>query len=467
MREPPAASPCRKVKKSDDSMPTLNQTAMRLETAETSRALVDQCLERIKDAAGEGPRTFLKVYGEDARMAADAYDALRRHGAAPSLFAGIPVSVKDLFDVAGDVTTAGSIALRHAPPATRDATAIARLRAAGFIPIGRTNMTEFAFSGLGINPHYDTPRNPYDRKTGRIPGGSSSGAAVSVTDGMAMAALGTDTGGSCRIPAALCGIVGFKPTAARVPTAGTMPLSQTLDSIGPLAPTVACCAVLDAVLAGQAPGELEAFPLDGLRLAVPQTLVLDGLDRDVSRAFAAALSALSAAGARIVDIPLRELAELAQVNRKGGFVTAEAYAVHRPLMKVKGKDYDPFVLARIERGKEQDAADYIELQWVREEMIRRLNEITAPYDALLMPTVPIIAPTLRELGVGDAARIANAMLLRNPSLVNFFDRCAISLPCHKAGDAPVGFSLVGETGADRKLLSIAAAVEKLVAPARA
>src|SRR3981189_577278 len=287
--DPPAGSPCRKVKKSDDSMPTLKQIATRLETGEASRALVDQCLERIKDAAGEGPRTFLKVYGEDARMAADAYDALRRHGAAPSLFAGIPVSVKDLFDVAGDVTTAGSIALRHAPPATRDATAIARLRAAGFIPIGRTNMTEFAFSGLGINPHYDTPRNPYDRKTGRIPGGSSSGAAVSVTDGMAMAALGTDTGGSCRIPAALCGIVGFKPTpprppAARVRPAGAMPLSRTLDSIGPLAPTVACCAVLDAVLAGQAPVDLDAFPLDGLRVAVPQTLVLAGPDRAVGGA---------------------------------------------------------------------------------------------------------------------------------------------------------------------------------------
>src|SRR5712672_3387122 len=287
MREPPAAIPRRKVRKSDDAMPTLKQIAMRLETGEASRALVDQCLERIKDAAGEGPRTFLKVYGEDARMAADAYDALRRHGAAPSLFAGIPISVKDLFDVAGDVTTAGSVALRHAPPATRDATAIARLRAAGFIPIGRTNMTEFAFSGLGINPHYDTPRNPYDRKTGRIPGGSSSGAAVSVSDGMAMAGLGSDTGGSCRIPAALCGIVGFKPTASRIPTDGTMPLSQTLDSVGTLAPTVGCCALLDAVLASEAPAELAPFPLDGLRLAVPQTLVLDGLDAGVGRAFAA------------------------------------------------------------------------------------------------------------------------------------------------------------------------------------
>src|SRR5712675_744559 len=304
MREAPAAIPRRKVQKSNDAMPTLKQIAMRLETAETSRALVDQCLERIKDAAGEGPRTFLKVYGEDARMAADAYDALRRHGAAPSLFAGIPISVKDLFDVAGDVTTAGSVALRHAPPATRDATAIARLRAAGFIPIGRTNMTEFAFSGLGINPHYDTPRNPYDRQAGRIPGGSSSGAAVSVTDGMALGALGTDTGGSCRIPAALCGIVGYKPTADRVPTTGAFPLSTSLDSIGPLAASVACCAALDAILAGEPADDLAPFPLAGLRLALPQTMVLENVEPAVARAFDSALAALGKAGARIVDIAL-------------------------------------------------------------------------------------------------------------------------------------------------------------------
>jgi aspartyl-tRNA(Asn)/glutamyl-tRNA(Gln) amidotransferase subunit A len=447
-------------------MRTLNQIAGRLEAGEPSRDVVDQCLDRIKDPAGEGARTFLKIYGEPARVTAEAYDSLRRRGAVPSVFAGIPISIKDLFDIAGDVTTAGSIALRQAPPATRDATVIARLRSAGFVPIGRTNMTEFAFSGLGINPHYDTPRNPYDRKTGRIPGGSSSGAAVSVSDGMAMAALGTDTGGSCRIPAALCGLVGFKPTATRVPTDGTMPLSQTLDSVGPIAPTVACCALLDAVLAGQAPSELAEFPLDGLRLAVPQTLVLDGLDADVGRAFAAALTALSGAGVHIIEIPLRELGDLAQVNAKGGFSAAEGYAVHRPLIKVKGKDYDPFVLARLERGKEQDAADYIELLWAREEMIARLTGITAPYDALLMPTTPIIAPTFRELADGEAARAANLLLLRNPAIANFFDRCAISIPCHKAGDAPVGLMLIGENGGDRKLLSIAAAVEKRVAPTR-
>jgi aspartyl-tRNA(Asn)/glutamyl-tRNA(Gln) amidotransferase subunit A len=314
-------------------------------------------------------------------------------------------------------------------------------------------MTEFAFSGLGINPHYDTPRNPYDRRTGRIPGGSSSGGAISVTDGMAMAALGSDTGGSVRLPAALCGIVGFKPTARRVPTAGTMPLSQSLDSIGPMAPTVACCAVLDAVLSGEAPAAEEPFPLDGLRVAVPQTLVLDGLDKDVSGAFSAALTALSGAGVRISDIPLHELRELAQVNAKGGFAAAESYAIHRPLIKVKGQDYDPFVLARIERGKEQDAADYIELQWAREEMIQRVAPVTAPFDALVMPTVPIIAPTLREMAVPEAARTTNLLLLRNPAIANFFDRCSISIPCHKAGDAPVG------------LLAIAAAMEALVSPA--
>ena len=448
-------------------MRPLNQIAARLDAGEPSLALIDQCLDRIKDEAGEGGRTFLKVYGERARIEAEAIDALRRAGGAPTRFAGIPVSIKDLFDVAGEVTTAGSIALRDAPPALRDASVIAQLRGAGFVPIGRTNMTEFAFSGLGINPHYDTPRNPYDRKTGRIPGGSSSGAAVSVTDGMAAAGLGTDTGGSCRIPAALCGIVGFKPTALRIPTDGVMPLSQSLDSVGVMAPTVTCCAIVDAVLAGGAPAGVPEFPLAGLRLAVPQTVVLEDLDQDVSRAFGAALSALSRAGARVSEIALREFAELGQVNAKGGFVCAEAYAVHRPLMKVKAKDYDPFVLTRIQRGKEQDAADYIELMWTRADMIRRLNASTAPYDALVMPTVPMIAPTLRELEDANAARRANALLLRNTVIANFFDRCAISIPCHKAGEAPVGLMLMGENGADRRLLAIAAAVEKLVAPALA
>jgi aspartyl-tRNA(Asn)/glutamyl-tRNA(Gln) amidotransferase subunit A len=445
-------------------MRTLAQLSADLGNGGSSRGLVEQCLARIGDRAGEGERVFLKVHDAGALVAADFYDRLRARGAAPSPFAGIPVSIKDLFDLAGDVTTAGSRALKDAEPAVRDAPCVARLRAAGFIPIGRTNMTEFAFSGLGINPHYGTPLNPYDRRAGRIPGGSSSGAAVSVTDAMAFGALGTDTGGSCRIPAALCGIVGFKPTAHRVPTAGAFPLSTSLDSVGPLAATVACCAVLDAVLAGEQAAELAPFPVVGLRMAVPQTMVLDSLEPVVARAFEAALDVLRKVGARIVDIPLHELAELTQINAKGGFAAAESYAIHRALIAKAEKTYDPQVLARILRGQEQSAADYIDLVAARADFIRRVAAVTARYDALLMPTTPLTAPRLADLAADDSYRKVNFLMLRNPAIVNFLDRCSISIPCQRAGDAPVGLMLIGEHGADRRLLAIAAAVEQAVSP---
>ena len=448
-------------------MPSLLQLKAELARGGTSRKLVEQCLSRIDDRSGEGGRVFLKVNAADALAAAEYYDRLRAHGASPSPFAGIPVSIKDLFDVAGEVTTAGSVVLRGAAAAARDAPCVARLRAAGFIPIGRTNMTEFAFSGLGINPHYGTPLNPHDRAAARIPGGSSSGAAVSVTDGMAFGALGTDSGGSCRIPAALCGIVGFKPTAHRVPTRGAFPLSTSLDSVGPLAATVACCAVLDAVLAGEPAADLPAFPVDGLRLAVPQTMVLDGVEPAVARAFDAALTALRKAGARIVDIPLRELAELAQINAKGGLAAAESYAVHRALIAKAEKMYDPRVLTRLRRGQEQDAADYIDLVRARADFIRRVAAATAPYDALMMPTVPVTAVPVADLAADDAYRQVNFLVLRNPSVANFLDRCSISIPCHRGGEAPVGLMLIGEHGADRRLLGIAAAIEAAVSPRQA
>jgi aspartyl-tRNA(Asn)/glutamyl-tRNA(Gln) amidotransferase subunit A len=445
-------------------MRSLNQLKTELARGGTSRGLVEQCLSRIADSSGEGGRVFLKVNAAGALSAADYYDHLRAHGAAPSPFAGIPVSIKDLFDVAGEVTTAGSVVLRDAAAAARDAPCVARLRAAGFIPIGRTNMTEFAFSGLGINPNYGTPLNPYDRAAGRIPGGSSSGAAVSVTDGMAFGALGTDTGGSCRIPAALCGIVGFKPTAQRVPTAGAFPLSTSLDSVGPLAATVACCAALDAVLAGEPAGDLPRFPLDGLRMAVPQTMVLDGVEPAVAHAFDAALAALRKAGARVVDIPLRELAELAQINAKGGLAAAQSYAIHRALIARAENRYDPRVLTRLLRGQEQDAADYIDLVSARMDFIRRVAAVTAPYDALVMPTVPVTAARTTDLVADDAYRQVNFLVLRNPSVANFLDRCSISIPCHRPGEAPVGLMLIGEHDADRRLLSIAAAIEAAVSP---
>lgn len=446
-------------------MQTLGKAAQELESgATTSRALVEDCLARIADPAGEGRRVFLKVAAEEARAKADLIDLLRRRGGAPSRYAGIPISLKDLFDVAGDVTTAGSLALRDAPPARRDARCVARLGAAGFVSVGRTNMTEFAFSGLGLNPHHDTPRNPYDRATGRIPGGSSAGAVVSVTDRMAFAALGTDTGGSCRIPAALCGTVGFKPTARRIPLDGVFPLSPSLDSVGPLAPSVACCAVIDAVLAGEEPEPLPELPLAGLRLPVPQKIVLDGLDADVSRAFAAALTALSRAGASILERPFDELGDLAAIGRKGGIVTAEAYALHRDLLADKQQHYDPRVLARMLRAREQDAADFIALTRARAAVIRKMAAATAPYDALIMPTTPMIAPALAELADDERYHKVNLMMLRNTGIANALDRCAVSVPCHRAGEAPVGLMLVGEHGGDRRLLAMAAAVEAVVSP---
>ena len=251
-------------------MKTFQGLSSDLETGRvTSRTLVDECLARIADDAGEGRRTFLKVYVDEARAAAEAIDRARTLGMAPTPYAGIPVSIKDLYDVAGDVTTGGSKALRDASPAAADCPAVARLRAAGLVIVGRTNLTEFAFSAMGVNYHHGTPKNPWDRETGRIPGGSSSGAAVSVTDGMAFMGLGSDTGGSIRIPAALCGIAGFKPTQRRISRDGVLPLSTSLDSVGPLAPSVACCAVVDAILAGEPAAVREALPVAGLRLAVP------------------------------------------------------------------------------------------------------------------------------------------------------------------------------------------------------
>src|SRR5215207_5313126 len=313
----------------------------------TAQALVDGCLERIADPSGEGARTFLKVYVEDAHAAARNIDAKRKAGTTLPRFAGIPISVKALFDVEGDVTRAGSRLLDDAPPAAKDCTAVERLRAAGFVIVGRTNMTEFAYSGLGLNPHYGTPRNPYDRATGRIPGGSSSGAAVSVTDGMAYAALGTDTGGSCRIPAAYCGITGWEPTANRVPQQGVLPLSFSLDSVGCLARSVDDCALIDAIVAGEAPTE-PVSPLDirSLRIAAPQTLVLDGIDEVVSKTHKRALSRLAQAGVIIDNIPLKELSEIGALSAKGGFPAAEAYAWHRKYLETQREKYDPRVGVR-------------------------------------------------------------------------------------------------------------------------
>jgi len=440
---------------------TLRQLALALSAGKvTSRELVDRCLENIEAPSGEGKRTFLKVHGQSARASADAYDEARRRGKPLSRYAGIPMSVKDLFDLAGDVTTAGSVVLNDAKAAVRDAEAIARLKGAGFIVMGRTNMTEFAYSGLGLNPHYDTPRNAWNRSAAHIPGGSSSGAAVSITDEMAYAAIGTDTGGSCRIPAALCGIVGFKPTATRVPMTGVYPLSRTLDSIGPIANSVACCRILDAALSGETDPDLQRPALRELRLGVLSSYVTEDLAVEVAAAYSRALQKLVRAGAQLKDFALPELSELPEINGKGGFVAVESFGLHRDLIAARASQYDPRVLSRMLRGREQSVQDERELHRRRAELIERVRPRVAAFDALLMPTVPVPAPPMAELASDADYSLVNALVLRNPSVVNFLDGCAISLPCHEPGGAPVGLTVFGLRDTDHTVLSVASALEE-------
>jgi aspartyl-tRNA(Asn)/glutamyl-tRNA(Gln) amidotransferase subunit A len=429
----------------------------------TSRKLVDAALARIADAGGEGGRVFTKVHAQGALLAADASDRLRKEGVVPSPLAGLPVSIKDLFDIAGDVTTAGSKILRDAAPATEDAVAVARLRAGGAVIIGRSNMTEFAYSGVGINPHYGTPANPYDRGRRRIPGGSSSGAAVSVADGMAAFALGTDTGGSVRIPAALCGIAGFKPTLARVPLAGAFPLSTTLDSVGPLAPTVACCATVFQILAGEPPRSLDPAALTGLRLGVPKNHMLEDLDIEVMEAFDSAIQRLARRGGKIVELAVPEFDEAAKANVGGGISPPEAYAVHRKWIE-REQEFDPRVLERILRGGFVLAADYIELLATRARLMRRFTRANYAIDVMVMPTVPRIAPPMEGLERNpDSFRLANGNMLRNTSLINFLDGCALTLPIHRAKEAPVGLMVVGFSGEDERVLSAGLAIEAALA----
>ncbi len=429
----------------------------------TSRQLVEQSLAAINDPEGEGARTFLVVHEQEALAAADRIDAQRRGGANLPALAGIPISIKDLFDEAGVVTLGGSKVLAGTPQATRDSTVVERLRNAGAVIIGRTNLTEFAFSGLGINPHCGTPKNAFDRNAGRIPGGSSSGAAISVADGMAAAAIGTDTGGSIRIPAALNGLAGFKPTARRVPRDGVLPLSFTLDSVGPIARTVADCALLDRVLAAETGDVPAAADLRGLRFAVPRTVFQDDLSPAVAGAFTAALGRLSAAGAVIVELPMAEFAQAAVVSPRGALTSAEAYSWHRRWMTERADQYDPRVISRIRPGEAISPASYAELLESRERFVRSINAAAEGFDAMLMPATPDTAPTIAEAGNDDASYFRfNGRMLRNPGIVNLFDGCALSVPCHDPGSAPVGLMIAGTQNTDAKILAIGLAVEEVV-----
>ena len=431
-----------------------------LSGTDNPHALVERNIAKVSDSNGEGSRAFLSLNAQVVRNAAKQSQRRIDDGDARPL-EGITVSIKDLFDVAGEVTGAGSTVLRSRPAATLDASVVARLRAVGAIPFGRTNMVEFAYSGVGINPHYGTPRSVWGRTAdggGRVPGGSSSGAGVSVADGMCVAALGTDTGGSVRIPAAFNALVGFKPTAVRVPVLGSIPLSVTHDSIGPLARSVACCAALDAVLSGEQNLPLPQVDLRGVRFLKPQTLVWRELDREVESATLAAIETLRRAGAEVVDAPLLPLDEL--LARGGSMLAAEALDWHTANINVEGIGYDPRVWKRMQLGRDVTRGQYSAGLAFRRFWIDRMNLALAGFDAVICPTVACIAPKIAPLIADDELFLkTNARILRNASWVNFMDGCGLTLPCHAPGNAPVGLQLVGKHGADRALLALGAVCE--------
>ncbi|MBA2961318.1 MULTISPECIES: amidase [Ramlibacter] len=422
-------------------------------------------LERAVSVAASATcsKAFLTLQKDAAKAASG------RAGVRALPLAGLPVSVKDLFDVEGEVTAAGSTVLADAKPTSTDSLAVARLRAAGGTVIGRTNMSEFAFSGVGVNPHHGTPANPADPATPRIPGGSSSGAAVSVAAGAAFIGLGSDTGGSIRIPAALCGIVGFKNTARLTPLHGALPLSTTLDTVCAMTRSVR-----DAVLAHEILADrrvvLARKPLAQQRFAVARTQMLDGLEPAVAQAFDAALATLRDAGARVDEIALDAIHDLGTIQATGGFAAVESYAWHRQLLASRGIGYDPRVRIRIERGAGIKAWEYLDLVQARAAWIARVEAELQGYDAVLSPTVPMVAPPIAQVAPGaerdEAFFRVNAQLLRNTSVVNMLDGCAISIPCHAPGTLPVGLMLWHGALHDDGLLDTALAAEAKLAAAR-
>ncbi|MGD9637796.1 MAG: amidase [Alphaproteobacteria bacterium] len=444
-------------------MKTLVELSAKLKNQEVKSVdLTKECLDKIMDISSEGSRVFLRDYSRQANAAAEVSDRMRAHGRTLSPIDGIPVSIKDLFDVKDEDTLAGSMVRTGCNPADDNSYVVNRLREAGAVIVGRTNMSEFAFSGVGTNPHYGTPLNPYDRKSGRIPGGSSSGAAVAVADQMCFASICSDTGGSARIPAALCGLTGFKPTKKRIPCDGMFPLSKTLDSVGVIAASTSCCMIMDSILCPEKQEPIKPFPIAGLRLAIPQNIMLDDLSDEVAAVFEKTISYLSKNGAVITEIPMEELSRITEFNKSGGIVSAEAFAVHRNMMAKHSAGYDPKVLVRIEQGVHFSAHDYIDLLEERDNLIKKANKNTFEFDALIMPTVPIAAPRVDDVVDSVEYRRINRLLLRNTCVWNALDRCAISLPCHNQGEVPVGLMLVGETMGDRKLFAVALGVEMVL-----
>ncbi len=424
----------------------------------TVRDKIEMILARLT-AREHDERVFTKIYIAAARAAADAADARRQAGISLGPLDGALVSIKDLFDVAGEATTAGSIVLRDAAPAAQDAVVVHRLRQAGAVILGKTNMVEFAFSGLGLNPHYGTPGNAVDPL--RIPGGSSSGAGVAVGEGTSEISIGSDTGGSVRIPAALNGVVGFKPTAKRVPLNGAFPLSPSLDSIGPLARSVQDCAFADAIMAGEGPRRLEAYPLAGLRVGIPRGRLFTRSEAMVEEAFEKVLSRLSQAGARIVDHALDDLLlAMRETTAAASIASIEASEIHADWLESRSSEIDRRVHHWLARSSAIPAHVYLRMIRRRRALVQAMDQRLAPVDVVALPTTAITAPLIAPLEADEQLyNETDALILRNTQVANQFDLTALSLPLADC-ERPVGLMLMARHGEDGRLLNIGVSIEQ-------
>jgi aspartyl-tRNA(Asn)/glutamyl-tRNA(Gln) amidotransferase subunit A len=441
---------------------TLEELAQSLEGGTVSAvALAENALVAIEQQHAQDVPAFVYVDQEAVLAEATTSDQRRKQGRALSRFDGVPFAVKDLFDVKGQVTTAGSVLLRNEKPATSDSDPVTLMRGRGLVVLGRTNMTEFAYSGVGLNPHYGTPSSVYDRKAGRIPGGSSSGSAVAVADGVCALALGTDTGGSCRIPAAFNGIAGFKPTASRISKRGVFPLSSLLDSIGPLARSAACCTIADDILAGGEGRTSSWKEPRPLKLAALRTHMMEGLAPEVDDAFQRTLKLLGkSADISILEFPA--LAELQSLMNNGGILAYEAWHLHKQWLDTRESEYDPRVAGRIRFGGNTDAPTFARILDRRSVLIEEFRRFAAGFDAIICPTVAMPPPRISELASDDDYRRLNVLALRNTYVFNFLDGCAGSIPMQDEGEPPIGLMLAQAANHDRQLLAVMQEVERLL-----
>ena len=442
--------------------PTIRSLANAIRSRATSaEAEVHACLDRI---ATLNPRlnAFITVMGDTALEAARVADRELTSGRDRGPLHGVPVSLKDLIDVRGVPTTAASH-VRKAHVATRDATVVARLTDAGAVIVGKTNLHEFALGTTNEDSAYGPARHPLDPE--RSPGGSSGGSAISVATQMAYASVGTDTGGSIRIPSAACGIVGLKPALGEVPTDGVVPLSTTLDHVGPMTADVADARLLYEVMIGRLPGQAQEVAVKGLRLGIPREYFMALIDGEIGRVFAAACDRLREAGAIVEDVTVEHAAALPAIYTRIALFEAAAY--HASTLDERPGDYTPNVRARLEMGRGIRADDYAQAMHGREELRGDVNAALQGRDALLLPTMPVPATRLgaATVRIGDVEEPVRNVTLRMTQLFNVTGHPAISIPCGWTSEGlPVGAQLAGRQ-TDR-LLDVAAALEPYLGPGR-